>query len=264
MEITFVDSFTDTPFRGNPAAVVVLDRRADPAWMQAVAAEVNLSETAFVEVGGDGPLPLRWFTPRAEVDLCGHATLAAAHVLGGERRFHTRSGVLTTTEVDGWIEMDFPADETAPVEVGVELAAALPGVTVVEARRGRDDYLVRVADLGQVRAVRPDLAALARLSARGVIVTAAGGDGADFGSRCFYPAYGIDEDPVTGSAHCSLATYWAAETGKSELVADQLSARGGRLRLTLDGARVRLRGQAVTVITGTLSAGASAEPGVHE
>ncbi|GLZ40002.1 isomerase [Actinokineospora sp. NBRC 105648] len=248
-----VDAFTDQPFRGNPAGVVLLTEDRDDDWRQAVAAELNLSETAFADVRGTDPIPLRWFTPVAEVDLCGHATLAAAHVLGGERRFATRSGVLTCTPTANGIELDLPADTLQPVEPPPVLVAALPGVTIEQVARGREDFLVRVASADEVRALRPDLAAFARESARGVIVTASGDHPADFVSRCFYPAVGVDEDPVTGSAHCTLAAYWAPELGKSLLVGKQLSARGGTVGVAVDGARVRLTGRAVTVLSGRLT-----------
>ncbi|WP_026425747.1 PhzF family phenazine biosynthesis protein [Actinokineospora inagensis] len=252
MDVFVVDAFTDEPFKGNPAGVVLLTEDRPAAWMQAVAAEMRHSETAFVDVRGVDPIPLRWFTPVAEVDLCGHATLAAAHVLGGDRRFQTRGGVLSCSAKDGGVELDFPADDLQPVEPPKELVAGLPGVTVLEARRGREDFLVRVASADEVRAVRPDLSVFARESARGVIVTAPGDRGADFVSRCFYPAVGIDEDPVTGSAHCTLAVYWGRELTRSSLVGAQLSARGGIVRVVLDGDRVRLTGRAVTILTGRL------------
>ncbi len=247
-----VDAFADEVFRGNPAAVVLLDEERSDGWRQSVAAEMNLSETAFVDVRGDDPIPLRWFTPVAEVDLCGHATLAAAHILGGERRFATRSGVLTAKGTARGIELDFPLDSLEPIEPPGFLAGALPGVTIMDAARGRDDFLVRVASADEVRGVRPDFAAFVRGSSRGVIVTAPGDQGADFASRCFYPAYGIDEDPVTGSAHCALGAYWAPVLGKSLLVGKQLSARGGTVEVAVSGARALLTGRAVTVLSGRL------------
>ncbi|MBM7770390.1 putative PhzF superfamily epimerase YddE/YHI9 [Actinokineospora baliensis] len=252
MDVYVVDAFTDQAFRGNPAAVVLLTEDRSAEWMQSVAAEMNLSETAFADTRAD-PIPLRWFTPKAEVDLCGHATLATAHVLGGACRFSTRSGVLTATPTDAGIELDFPADPLQPIEPPAALVAALPGVTVLSAYRGREDFLVRVASAAEVLAVRPDLSAFARDSSRGVIVTAPGDRGADFVSRCFYPAVGIDEDPVTGSAHCTLAGHWSRELGRSLLVGKQLSARGGTVTVRTDGDRVRLTGQAVTVLTGRLT-----------
>ncbi|NUR31212.1 MAG: PhzF family phenazine biosynthesis protein [Catenulispora sp.] len=262
MSVSIVDAFTDVPFRGNPAGVVVLHEPRDAAWMQDVAAELKHSETAFVVVpegpGGDTdePLPLRWFTPVAEVDLCGHATLATAHTLGGHRTFSIRSGLLhCTAEPDGRVEMDFPADPPTPVEPTPAILACLDGREPLSVTLGRDDYLVRLADAEAVRALRPDLAAVAALpEARGLIVTAASGPAAIV-SRCFYPAYGIPEDPVTGSAHCALASFWSPLLGVAELDAEQASERGGRLRLRIEGERVHLSGHAVTVLTGTLNAG---------
>ncbi|GAA3002933.1 PhzF family phenazine biosynthesis protein [Actinokineospora diospyrosa] len=266
MDVYVVDAFTDQAFRGNPAAVVLLTEDRSAEWMQSVAAEMNLSETAFADLrctdpthpipaplDPTHPIPLRWFTPKAEVDLCGHATLATAHVLEGARRFSTRSGVLTATPTDTGIELDFPADPLQPVEPPAALVAALPGVTVLSAHRGREDFLIRVASADEVRALRPDLSAFAQDSSRGVIVTAPGDQGADFVSRCFYPAVGIDEDPVTGSAHCTLAGFWGHELDRSLLVGKQLSARGGTVTVQLDGDRVRLTGRAVTVLSGRLT-----------
>ncbi|GAB2995320.1 PhzF family phenazine biosynthesis protein [Saccharothrix stipae] len=253
MEIYVVDAFTDRAFAGNPAGVVLLDGPVDERWMQSVAAEMKHAETAFVRVDHDGPLPLRWFTPVAEVDLCGHATLATAHVLGGGRAFSTRSGVLTCTADGGWVEMDFPADPAAPIEMTTPLRAGLPGVTVRAVAQAVSDVLVEAADADEVRDLRPDFAALAEVPGRGVIVTAPG-DRADLDvvSRCFYPSYGVPEDSVTGSAHCTLASWWAPRLGRANLLAEQASARGGLVRATLDQDRVRLAGQAVTVIRGRL------------
>jgi predicted PhzF superfamily epimerase YddE/YHI9 len=267
VDIFVVDAFTDRPFAGNPAGVVLLTEPRDAAWMQAVAAEMKHAETAFVEMTDDDVLPLRWFTPAAEVDLCGHATLATAHALAGRgrssdrgdidsrvRRFGTRSGVLTCTATgDGWVEMDFPADPPGPVDVP-RLLDALPGTTVKEVARGVSDVLVEVASAAEVRALRPDLAAIAEIDARGVIVTAPGDrDGLDVVSRCFYPAVGVPEDPVTGSAHCTLASWWAPRLGHDDLVAEQASERGGLVRMTLRQDRVGLAGQAVTVLQGQLN-----------
>ncbi|HZM83099.1 MAG TPA: PhzF family phenazine biosynthesis protein [Candidatus Limnocylindrales bacterium] len=247
-----VDAFTDQPFRGNPAGVMLLssDFPAD-SWMQTLAAELRHSETAFVRPRGQ-EWELRWFTPTAEVDLCGHATLATAHVLGGDNVFHTRSGVLRTTATgEGWIRMDFPADPPSPIEY----QDVLDGMEVSAAVRGVSDILVRVASADHVRSVQPDMEALAKLPARGIIVTALGDgtDGeADIVSRCFYPAFGVPEDPVTGSAHCTLAGYWCPLLGRDKLVAQQLSPRGGTLRLFLDGDRVHLEGRAVTILAGRI------------
>jgi len=253
VDIYVVDAFTDRAFAGNPAGVVLLGGPADDAWMQSVAAEVKHAETAFVRVDREDPLPLRWFTPVAEVDLCGHATLATAHVLGGSRSFRTRSGVLTCTAGDGWVEMDFPADPAEPAELTGPLRAGLPGVTVRAVARAVSDVLVEVASADEVRGLRPDFAALAEVPGRGVIVTAPGDrPDLDVVSRCFYPSYGVPEDPVTGSAHCTLASWWTPRLGRANLLAEQASARGGLVRTTLDHDRVRLAGQAVTVIQGRL------------
>lgn len=259
MDLYVVDAFADRPFSGNPAGVVLLTAPRDASWMQAVAAELRHSETAFVEVAGaeraGDPLPLRWFTPSTEVDLCGHATLAATHVLGGEQRYATRSGVLAAAvDAEGWIVMDFPADPPAPVPPPDALPAALPGVTVRHTAQGDADLLVEVDSPDEVAAVRPDLAAVASLPVRGVIVTAAGGDGVDFTSRCFYPAVGVDEDPVTGSAHCTLACWWGDRFGRDRLTGRQASARGGMVLMRRDGDRVSLGGRAVTVMSGRLDA----------
>ncbi len=253
MRIHVVDAFTDRAFAGNPAGVVLLEEPADEGWMQSVAAEMRHAETAFVRVGGDGPLPLRWFTPTTEVDLCGHATLATAHVLGGDRTFHTRSGLLTCTARDGWVEMDFPADPARPIEITAPLRTGLPGVTITAVAQAVSDVLVEAAHAAEVRDLEPDLAALAEVPGRGVIVTAPGDrPGLDVVSRCFYPSTGVPEDPVTGSAHCTLASWWSPKLGRAELFAEQASPRGGHVRATLVGDRVRLAGRAVTVLAGEL------------
>jgi predicted PhzF superfamily epimerase YddE/YHI9 len=253
VELYVVDAFTDRAFAGNPAGVVLLDGPAEDRWMQAVAAEMKHAETAFVRVDHDGPLPLRWFTPVAEVDLCGHATLATAHVLGGDLVFETRSGALACTAEDGWVEMDFPADPAEPIGITTPLRAGLPGVTVRAVAQAVSDVLVEAASADEVRDLRPDFAALAEVPGRGVIVTAPGDrPGLDVVSRCFYPSYGVPEDPVTGSAHCTLASWWSPRLGRADLLAEQASARGGLVRTTLDHDRVRLAGQAVTVIQGRL------------
>ena len=260
-----VDAFTDRPFAGNPAGVCVLPEPAAEAWMQAVAAEMNLSETAFLVRRPDGAFHLRWFTPAAEVKLCGHATLASAHVLwetgalqpAETARFHTLSGLLTATQRDGWIELDFPATPATPVEPPAGLAAAL-GARPCYVGLNVFDYLVEVESEAIVRSLRPDVTALGRLPVRGVIVTAASAAPEfDFVSRFFAPAVGVNEDPVTGSAHCCLAPFWAGRLGKTEMVAYQASARGGvvRVRLGPGAERVLLGGQAVTVLVGELLAG---------
>ncbi|WP_127508484.1 PhzF family phenazine biosynthesis protein [Actinoplanes solisilvae] len=244
-----VDAFTDVPFRGNPAGVVLLDRWRDDEWLQQVAAEMRHSETAFaVPRADDGEWDLRWFTPAAEVDLCGHATLATAHVLARPAVFHTRSGRLSCDHAaDGWIELNFPADPATPLTPDPHLRQALAGAEIVAAGRGVSDILVEVPDVAAVRALTPDLAAVAGLDGRGLIVTTF--DNRAY-SRCFYPALGVPEDPVTGSAHCTIASWWQARLGITEFVAEQLSARTGVLRIRHEGARVRLSGQAVTVWRG--------------
>jgi PhzF family phenazine biosynthesis protein len=262
--IVQVDAFTATPFAGNPAGVCILLEARDAVWMQNIAREMNLAETAFL-VRQDDSFHLRWFTPSAEVALCGHATLASAHVLWEEghlspdetARFHTLSGLLTAERLSDWIEMDFPAIAFTPFD-SADLIRAL-GVTplnVVQSDGAADvKYLVEAASEEIVRGVTPDLARLATLPAQGAIVTsrATSSPEYDFVSRFFAPAVGVPEDPVTGSAHCLLATYWAAKLSKNEMVAYQASPRGGVVRVRLDGDRVRLSGQAVTVLRGDLA-----------
>lgn len=256
-----VDAFTATPFCGNPAAVCLLPAVRDAAWMQHVAAEMNLAETAFVLPQDDG-FGLRWFTPTVEVDLCGHATLAAAHVLwetgklGGheQARFDTRSGVLTAARHGDWIELDFPATPDEPVEsLPPDLAAAL-GDPPAYVGKSRFDYIVELDGEDRVRRLQPDFARLRELGGRGVIVTSRSAGSDDFVSRFFAPAAGIDEDPVTGSAHCCLGPYWHRRLGKTSFLARQISARGGVLKVRLDGDRVKLEGQAVTTIRGAVYA----------
>jgi PhzF family phenazine biosynthesis protein len=256
-----VDSFTDRAFAGNPAAVCVLREPRPDAWMQDVAREMNLSETAFLRPRDAGDeWGLRWFTPAVEVDLCGHATLAAAHVLWEEghldtdrqARFHTRSGVLTAERRDGWSWMNFPAHPPRAAEAHRGLAEAL-GATPRWVGTSRFDTLVELASEAEVRDLRPDIGALRRVPTRGVIVTArAEGRGADFVSRFFAPAVGVDEDPVTGSAHCVLAPFWAERLGRDELTGFQASTRGGTVRVRARGERVELGGRAVTVMRGEL------------
>ena len=259
LPIVQIDAFTSRPFEGNPAAVCVLPAARDAEWMQNVAREMNLSETAFL-VRGESAYDLRWFTPATEVELCGHATLASAHALweGGHlakdetARFQTKSGLLTARRIDDWIELDFPATPPTLASAPEGLAEAL-GVQPKFVGRSRFDYLVEVASEGSVRDLRPDFGAIRRLPVRGVIVTSvATTPGWDFVSRFFAPAAGVDEDPVTGSAHCCLTPFWSAKLGKTTLVARQVSARGGTMRVTLDGDRVRMAGQAVTVMRGEL------------
>jgi PhzF family phenazine biosynthesis protein len=258
-----VDAFTSEPFKGNPAAVLVLPEPPEDAWMQSVAVEMNLSETAFL-IKTDEGYNLRWFTPGAEVALCGHATLASAHILwetgqlapGETARFHTLSGLLTARQMDGWIELDFPAKLENPAGEMPELIDAL-GVQPSYVGVNPFDYLVVVDDEAVVRSLNPDFGKLAQLPVRGVIVTsrAASDSDFDFISRFFAPAVGVPEDPVTGSAHCCLAPYWAGKLGKNEMLAYQASQRGGVLQVAVkENGRVLLRGQAVTVLKGELSA----------
>jgi predicted PhzF superfamily epimerase YddE/YHI9 len=254
-----VDAFTDRPFAGNPAGVCLLDAPADAGWMQNVAREMNLSETAFL-VPVPGGYNLRWFTPAIEVDLCGHATLASAHMLseqgrlapGASARFHTRSGTLTACKSGDWIEMDFPATPAVLATAPDGLLGAL-GVEAVYVGQNIFDYLVEVACEATVHELKPDFDRLACLPVRGVIVTSRSDSPEfDFVSRFFAPASGVNEDPVTGSAHCCLGPYWSEKVGKRELRAYQASARGGVVGVRVAGERVILRGQAVTVIQGEL------------
>jgi predicted PhzF superfamily epimerase YddE/YHI9 len=260
IKLAQVDAFTSTPFAGNPAAVCLLPEARDEAWMQNVAREMNLSETAFLVRRADGSFDLRWFTPAVEVALCGHATLASAHALWEQgdleaqtiARFHTKSGLLTAERMGDWIELNFPATIAEAADPPPGLIDAL-GAPARYVGRSRFDYLVEVDSEATVTSLRPDFARLRTLPVRGVIVTsAATSDGLDFVSRFFAPGSGIDEDPVTGSAHCALTPFWSRRLGRTEMIARQLSARGGTVRVQLDGDRVRLRGQAVTVIRGEL------------
>ncbi len=262
MRIRTVDAFTDRPFTGNPAAVVVLDEAPAEEWMAAVAREMNLSETAYVirESLSDADFRLRWFTPSVEVDLCGHATLASAHCLledgvNDPIRFATRSGVLTVTRrADGSLAMDFPASPPVQTDDRDAMAEAL-GVAVQWTGRSGNDFLVALlAGERAVRELKPDIAGVARLDAQGVIVTAAAepAEGRDFVSRVFAPNLGINEDPVTGSAHAILAPYWAERLGRTVLMGLQASSRSGIIRVELRGDRVLVIGRAVTVFDGVL------------
>ncbi len=248
LELTVVDAFTDRPFGGNPAAVAVVEVFPDGGRMQDVAREMALSETAFCVPRPDGDHDLRWFTPTVEVDLCGHATLAAAHVLGGRARFHTRGGVLSCDHgPEGTITLDLPALE--PLSAEVPAILGLPGVQAY-ALADLGVALVELADAPSVRTFVPDLVALAALGTRCVIVTAAGDrPGIDCVSRVFGPNVGIPEDPATGSAHCALAVYWGRRLGRDRLVGEQASARGGIVGMERRGPRVVLSGHAVTVST---------------
>ena len=253
-----IDAFTDRPFGGNPAAIALLEHPAEEGWMQSVAAEMNLSETAFVVPLEDGRFGLRWFTPAVEVPLCGHATLAAAHALWTEGRaapddvlrFVTASGELRATRADGRIALELPADPPVERAAPGELLDAL-GVRAFRAAEGRAMWLIEVVTAQEVLDAAPDFRALAAFPT--TIVTAAGdGKPYDFVSRCFGPNVGIDEDPVTGSAHCLLAPWWAPRLGRTEMRAAQISARGGDLRLRLEGAVVSVAGEAVTVLRAEL------------
>ncbi len=266
MQIYQVDAFTTEPFRGNPAAVCLLGDGRPDSWMQSVAAEMNLAETAFVErlEGREEAFGLRWFTPTVEVDLCGHATLASAHVLWevGENAtqlsFGTRSGRLTATRSEGGIQLDFPADPVSALDPPPHGLAEALGVQPVGVGRGRSFYLAELADAATVRNLTPDIVAVAALDVTGVIVTAPGDGESDFVSRFFAPKLGIDEDPVTGAAHCCLAPYWkdrlGGDEGRATLVGYQASARGGFVGVEVHEGRVLLTGHAVTVMRGELLA----------
>ncbi|HEY0553882.1 MAG TPA: PhzF family phenazine biosynthesis protein [Thermoanaerobaculia bacterium] len=262
-----IDAFTDRAFRGNPAAVCLLPEPRDADWMQDVAREMGLPATAFLAPAADG-YDLRWFTPAVELELCGHGTLAASHALWeagllapeATARFHTRGGVLTAVRrVDAmerpWIELDFPARPVAEVEPPAGLAEAFAAAPLFIGRHG-DNYLLELASEGEVRAAAPDLPRLSALKLHGVIVTARAEAGPfDIVSRYFVPGAGLHEDAATGSAHCMLGPYWTPKLGKPELLAYQASARGGTLKVRVEGERVRLGGQAVTVSKGRQLAG---------
>lgn len=253
--IALIDAFASAPFEGNQAAVCLLDGDKPEGWMQQVAAEMNLSETAFLTKMEDG-YALRWFTPKAEVDLCGHATLAAAHFLyeqglleqDATARFHTRSGLLTASRGEAGIRLDFPAEPVEQAVAPEELIQAL-GLIPRFVGRNRMGYLVEVDSESTVRTLKPDLALLGALPVQAVMVTSRG-SAYDFVSRVFLPAIGIDEDPVTGSAHCALAPYWQRRLRKDELLAYQASRRGGELRLKLGQDRVFITGKAITIMNG--------------
>ncbi|MFN0084793.1 MAG: PhzF family phenazine biosynthesis protein, partial [Blastocatellia bacterium] len=264
--ILHIDAFTREPFGGNPAAVCLMEGPREAEWMQRVAAEMNLSETAFVwprERGGG--FDLRWFTPEIEIPLCGHATLASAHALwetglldeGEEARFETMSGPLTCRELDGRIEMDFPAlmsiEAKLPRGAKKALGVVPEAVRLHRRANGTDgNYLIELATEADVREAKPDFGALRGFDA-GFIITARGESGRDFVSRYFAGFAGIDEDPVTGSAHCMLTPYWAEKLGKAEMSAYQASKRGGEIGVRMNGDRVTLIGGAVTVLRGTLA-----------
>jgi len=257
MKIYQVDAFTDKPFRGNPAAVCILESKPTDRLMQDIASEMNLAETAFLLKEGDG-FNLRWFTPNSEVDLCGHATLASAHILmekgylieGQEVNFYTKSGLLTAVSQDGWIRLNFPAtpekEEVAPDELieALNIAPLYIGKNIF-------NYIIEVENEEIVRKLEPDFTKLLKIDMRGVIVTAIAKD-YDFVSRFFAPDIGIFEDPVTGSAHCCLGPYWKSRLGKDELIAYQASKRGGVLRVKVLNDRVLISGKAVTVLEGEI------------
>lgn len=259
MKIFHVDAFASRVFGGNPAGVCILSHPKVDSWMQDVAGEMNLSETAFLIRKADG-YSLRWFTPKVEVELCGHGTLASTHVLLQEGYmketdrvvFHTAGGVLTAWHEDGWIGLDFPSRPDNEVPVPDGLAAAL-GAPVGYTGLSHSDYIVEVDSEEILRALTPDFAFLLKLPARGVIVTSrSDSDEFDFVSRFFAPAVGVNEDPVTGSAHCCLGPFWGKRLGKRDLTAYQVSQRGGVVRVRLGGERVHIFGQAVTVMKGEL------------
>jgi PhzF family phenazine biosynthesis protein len=257
IRIVQVDAFTERPFSGNPAAVCVLPGAREEQWMQEVAREMNLSETAFLLKQEDG-YDLRWFTPTVEVDLCGHATLASAHLLWEEgylqpdrqARFHTRSGLLTAKRQGEWIELDFPATPDAPTTIPQEFIEAL-GVKPIYTGKNIFDYIIEVASEDIVRKLNPDLEKLKSLPARGVIVTSKSSTPPyDFVSRFFGPGTGVAEDPATGSSHCCLGPFWQKRLGKNEFLAYQASERGGVIKVRVAGSRVFLSGKAVTVLRG--------------
>jgi PhzF family phenazine biosynthesis protein len=259
IRLFLVDSFTSVPFAGNPAGVCLLPSKKDDFWMQKVAREINLSETAFLVPQGPD-FVLRWFTPTVEVELCGHATLASSHVLWEEElrlpvetiSFHTKSGCLSASRREDYIELDFPAKPDEAVAPHLGLLRAL-GVTPRYVGRNTFDYLILVDSEEEVRALAPDFTALKQVDVRGIIVTAPSGRPEyDFVSRFFAPAVGINEDPVTGSAHCCLGPFWQRQTGRTEFCAYQASARGGSVKVRVMGNRVALGGQCVTIARGNL------------
>lgn len=257
-----VDAFVGPLFSGNPAAVVILEKEVEAEWMQKVAAEFNLSETSFLVPAGNNAWQLRWFTPTTEVNLCGHATLAAAHVLVNELdssveqiTFHTRSGELIATRSGDQLILDFPRTYTEPSPEHRQITSQL-GLLHFPVFKAGEDMLIEFPTAHQVQAYQPDMNAVAALKCRGLIVTARGAnEGLDFVSRFFAPAFGIPEDPVTGSAHCALADYWSRQLNKTQFMAEQLSERRGYLFVELLGARVALSGKCRTMVRGELDAG---------
>ncbi|PZD92989.1 oxidoreductase [Paenibacillus sambharensis] len=258
LPIYVVDAFTAQPFKGNPAGVCLTAEPLTDEFMQDIAAEMNLSETAFLYPEQDG-FSLRWFTPTAEVKLCGHATLASAHMLwerqvlgaGQRANFYTKSGLLTAVQKKDWIELNFPAEPVSKTEYPAELLEALKLKDPVFVGRNRFDYLIEVHSEEEVRGLNPDFSLLHTIPTRGVLVTSRA-DHYDFISRCFFPAVGVNEDPVTGSAYCALAPYWSERLGRTGMHAYQASARGGELKLELQQDRVLMAGQAVTVMKNEL------------
>ena len=264
-KIIQVDAFTSTPFSGNPAAVCILKEAAGDVWMRNVAREMNLSETAFL-YPHKGEFSLRWFTPAVEVALCGHATLASAHVLwedghlesGQQAHFRTMSGLLTAERKGDWIELDFPAVRVEDADPPPGLIEAL-GLEARYVGKNKFDYLIEAESEEAVRKATPDFTRLRQVHARGVIITSRSDSPEfDFVSRFFAPGSGIDEDPVTGSAHCALGPYWGKHLQRREFVAYQASQRGGVVRVGMEGDRVKLGGQAVTVLRGELLAAPTA------
>ncbi len=266
LPVVQVDAFADRAFTGNPAAVCLLPKPLPDSTMLDIAREMNLSETAFLISRADGSFDLRWFTPADEVDLCGHATLASAHVLwedghlapDAKARFHTRSGELGASRANGRIVLDFPAQPAQPASPPPGLLEALETPSPRFVGRNATDWMVEVDSAATVLSLSPDFAKLGAVEARGVMVTAPGdadldgSDDIDFVSRFFAPASGIDEDPVTGSAHCCLGPFWSQRLGKLELTARQLSPRRGTVHVAIHGDRVMLGGTAVTVLRGEL------------
>lgn len=255
-----VDAFSDEPFHGNPATVCILEAPKTAEWMQSIAAEMNLSETAFLLREGKG-YHLRWFTPAVEVDLCGHATLASAHILWETGRlaldetaqFHTLSGLLTARRAGDRIELDFPARNLHPTELPGPILKALGVQPTVTFTDHEGTYLIELEDEGEVRSAFPDFGALKEIPSHLYILTCHSSTPRyDFISRVFAPYVGVNEDPVTGSAHCYLGPYWSKKMGKAVFSAYQASARGGELRIRVEGSRVILGGQAVTVLRGEL------------
>lgn len=257
MKIYQVDAFTEMAFKGNPAAICILEEYPSTKWMQDVAGEMNLAETAFVVQMDDG-FSLRWFTPNSEVDLCGHATLASAHILWEkgylrreqEAKFHTKSGLLTAKLIDNWIQLNFPAIIEEKTEAPAELIEAL-NISPIYVGKNIFDYIIEVESEETVKNINPDFTKLMKVPMRGVIVTARSAE-YDFVSRFFAPEVGIFEDPVTGSAHCCLGPYWKRKLGKEEFNAYQASERGGILKVKVAGERVLISGKAITVLEGNL------------